>query len=310
MIKKLLFAVFFTGILNSVYSQNASISPSNGNRGQSLPIVISGNNFSTQGTTITSVYLSQGSYILGQGSQTAAITNISVANPFTILADLHIPQNAPLGIYDLFVNAGTSIFSPAAFLVFPPANASIVTAPKGSKPGATVSVSVTVPGGNFKTQTQLIERVWLTKGTEIIDNVTNIAVVNSTTFTADINIPFWATSGLWDINVFTDDDMMYVSQDIFEINATFSREENQTAELSLYPNPASDVLMVEYGAQGSKLQLRIMDLTGKDVTEKIKFAEHSDKSVKADISELAEAVYMLQLIVDDEVIATRKFVKQ
>ena len=143
------------------FAQSVSINPVNGNRGQSLPIVISGQgtNFTNQGSGTTPIYLMQGSYVLGQGSQTA-FTNISVVNPTTILAHLHVPGNAPLGLYDLFVNAGTATVQPQAFTVNQGASSSITVSPGGSKPGASTNVTITVPGGSFKTQAQIIEQVW------------------------------------------------------------------------------------------------------------------------------------------------------
>ncbi len=46
MIKKLLFSTLFLAALGTMQAQTVNINPVNGNRGQSLPVVISGNNTS------------------------------------------------------------------------------------------------------------------------------------------------------------------------------------------------------------------------------------------------------------------------
>lgn len=310
MFKKLFLSAILAGAGAVAFGQTATISPSNGNRGQSLPLVISGQNtnFTSQGSA--SIYLMQGSYVLGQGSSTA-FTSISVIDPTTIMANLHIPGNAPTGAYDLYLNAGTFVVQNQAFTVNPAANANISLQPNGSKPGVTTNVTITVPGGSFKTQAQVIEKVWLTRGTGIIADINNITVVNSTTFTADVVVPSGAAIGYWNANIYTDDEIIYTTPNAFLIDPTFSVHELQAVNFSLYPNPANDYLVLEYEiSSNSKFEVQVIDLSGKNITNAIRFQHNSGNSVKADITHLTDGAYMIKMIVNGEVVATRKFVKE
>ncbi len=312
MIKKLFLSTILVSTVTIGFGQLVNMSPTNGNRGQSLPIVISGQNtnFVAQGSATAYLFLTQGSYVLGQGSQTV-FTNISVIDPFTIMANLHLPQNAPLGAYDLQVSAGTVASQSQAFTINQGSTASISMSPNGSKPGATTTVTITVPGGSFKTQAQVVEKVWLTRGTEIIADVSNITVVNSTTFTADVVIPSNASIGLWDANIYTDDEVMFTTPGAFLVDPTFSAPEVETVKLNLYPNPANDFLVLEYDvSMNNDLRVEVMDLSGKNVTSSVKFLPNDEGSIKADLSLLAGGVYIVQLSAGDEVVAIRKFVKE
>lgn len=309
MIKKIFVSLLFLGISTLGYGQSINMTPTNGNRGQSLPILISGQNtqFTSQGSGTALLYLVQGSMILGAPGN--AFTNITVVNSNTMVANLSIPQNASLGVYDLYLNAGTSLIQSQAFTVNTPSNASLAMVPSGTKPGTTVTVTITVPGGSFKTMGQKVDQVWLNYGSQIVTGG-NISVVNSTTITADFTFPTSGiTYGLWDANVYTDDEMMFTSPGAFLVDPTFSIPELETIQFRMYPNPAHDFLMLEYNTPASA-QLRVMNLAGKDVSNRISFLPQDDHNTKLDLSRIQDGVYMIQLVDGHTVLATRKFVKQ
>lgn len=309
MIKKLFFTSILSGISLLAIAQSIDINPNNGNRGQTLPIVISGQNtnFTSQGSA--TALLVQGSSVLGQGSQTA-FTNINVIDPLTIMAQLNIPQNASPGMYDLYVTAGTFTSKMQAFTVNQPSNSAITTTPSGSKPGKTTTVSITVPGGSFKTQAQVVDKVWLTLGTEMIADVSNINVVNSTTFTADIVVPGNATHGQWDVNVYTDDDVMYVTPSSFLIDPTVSVPELDLVNLKLYPNPAQEQLNITFDSQLGEVEVKVFDIAGKEVTNLVNLIATSPSDLQANLTNLTGGVYMVQLIQDGKPLTIKKFVKE
>mgnify|MGYP003652602207 CR=1 FL=1 len=313
MIKKLFLSIALLATAQLGFSQSVSISPNSGNRGQSLPVVISGQNtsFTSQGSN-TNIFLRQGSYVLGQGSQTA-FTNISVIDPFTIAADLHVPGNAPLGLYDMFVTAGTVTSQTNAFTVSQGTNTNITVSPGGSKPGKVTNITVTVPGGSFKTVAQIIEKVWFNNGTSILADVNNITVVNSTTFTADVTVPANTPNGVYDANVYTDAGIMYTKSAAFTVNQTFDIPELPATTFSIYPNPAKDFLVLELDMnQPASIKVRVMDITGKPVVanwDSLPFGSDIT-GLKLNLNKLKAGVYLVEVKANDKVIGTRKFIKE
>lgn len=310
MIKKLFLSIALLATAQLGFSQSVSIAPNSGNRGQSLPVVISGQNtsFTSQGST--SIFLKQGSYVMGQGSQTA-FTNISVINPLMIAANLHVPTNAPLGLYDMFVTSGTTTTQAQAFTVTQGTNTNMILNPNGSKPGKVVNVSITVSGGSFKTQAQVVETVWLSKGTFIIADIRNIVVVNSNTFTADVTVPANAPDGLYAANVFTDDGMMFTKADAFTVNKTFSHPELEVSYFNVYPNPTHEFLQIDFeSTTATKLEVHVYDLAGKEVVlQANKIQKNQGSGYKLDLTDIVDGVYVIEVTADGQPIGTRKFIK-
>lgn len=312
MSKKLLTTALAISLTTGLMAQSISgMSPGVGNQGQTLPIIISGQNSSFhQG--IGAMYLSQGTYTIGQGSSTG-FTNITIVNPTTISATLSIPANANLGFYDLLVpRTGTSTLNKfMAFEVRQPSGSQVVVSPNGGQPGKTVNATFTVSGATFKSSTQqTIEKVWLSMNGEIITDISNIQVVNATTFTADVAIPAGATEGLWNVNVYADDKVMYSANHGFEVDNTFSRQEYANTHFKLYPNPVSDVLTATFDIHLSNLDVQITTLDGKVVSPYSYKVSVEEKSVKVNLENLPKGVYMVQFTSNSEVIASKKILRQ
>jgi hypothetical protein len=310
MLKKLqLFSLLI--LAGSLTAQTVStLNPAAGNTGQTLPIIISGQNTSfTQGSI--SLLLSQGSKSIGQGSSTG-FSNIISVNNTSISANLSVPGSATLGFYTLSVNSGSSTINRLnAFEVRPSATPRVAVSPAGSKPGQNINVSFTVSGASFKNlMQQNIEKVWLNLGTEVNTNITNIQVLNATTFTADISIPASATKGLWDVNVYTDDAVIYQSPQYFEIDNTFSRKEFNSSAFSIYPNPVNDEFSIILNTVYPNMEIKIVDLSGKAINaDQYSFTIESQE-VKVSAKRLATGTYLVQLQSDSQLIGTKKLIKK
>lgn len=312
MTKKLLFTalsmLFFTGL----YAQSINgIAPNKGNQGQTLPIIVSGQNTSFAPGQVN-MMLTQGSYTIGQGTGTG-FQNVTVSNSATISANLSIPGSATLGFYDLWVfgSGSSTLYKPMAFEVRVPGTPLIAMTPNGSQPGNVVNATFQVSGANFKTSmVQLIDKVWLSYGNEVLTDISNIQVVNATTFTADVNVPAGTTNGFWDVNVYTDDEVMFTSQGAFEISNTFSRKEQSVLDVSLYPNPATDRLTATFKTPYTAIDVELFDLTGKRIARNNYTVEHQGNSVTVHTKDLPHGSYMVQFSAKEEVLATKQFVRQ
>lgn len=312
MTKKILSSAFGLLLSAGLAAQSISgVTPSVGNQGQTLPIIISGQNTAfTQGSV--SMMLSQGSYTIGQGSATG-FSNIVVVNSSSVSANLSVPGGAPLGYYDLYMyGAGSSTLNKMmAFEVMQPSGASLAVWPTGTQPGNVVSATFVVNSANFKSSAQqVIEKVWLSLGNEVITDVSNINVLNPTTFTADINVPAGTTQGLWDVNVYTDDEVMYTNTQAFDIDNTFSRKEYSNVNFKVYPNPVTSELIASFDGEYANMDIQIFDLSGKPVSNYSYNVEVQETQVKVNTENLAKGSYMIHFIANDEVVATKKVVRQ
>jgi hypothetical protein len=196
-----------------------------------------------------------------------------------------------------------------AFEVLPNTNPLVAVSPNGSKPGQNINVSFTVTGANFKNlMTENIERVWLNLGSELITDIQNIQVLNSSTFTADVTILSNVTNGDWDVNVYTDGGNMYRSTASFEIDNSFSRKEFRANSFNIFPNPVGDEFKVELAASADGLSFRIIDLSGKEVSGLESAWEGT--TLKVNTKTLASGNYLIQFSKGDKILATKKLVKK
>lgn len=309
MTKRILASAFGLLLSSGLVAQSISgMSPAMGNQGQTLPIIISGQNTAfSQGSV--SMYLRQGTSfnMIGQGNAAlTAVSNTSLAINFAV------PGSATLGFYDLWVQSGSSTLTkPMAFEVTQPSAASVAVSPSGSQPGNVVGATFTVSGASFKkSSNQLIEKVWLSLGKEVITDITNIQIVNSTTFTADVNVQTGTTQGLWDVNVYTDDNMMFTNAAAFDISNTFSRKEFNNVDFKIYPNPVTSELTATFETRYSDMDVQIFDLSGKPVSRYKYQVEVQENQIKVNTEKLERGGYMIQFISNDEVVATKKMVRQ
>jgi len=68
------------------------------------------------------------------------------------------------------------------------------------------------------------------------------------------------------------------------------------SSLHIYPNPANDVLFVEFEKlQNSNLELRIVNLTGQTI-QSLPLSEGIDKRMEVDLSSFSQGVYLLNIV--------------
>ena len=89
----------------------------------------------------------------------------------------------------------------------------------------------------------------------------------------------------------------------FEYDPNTAIYELTTANISVYPNPAQDVLNIE-----SDLSIKKYWIT--DISGKIVIQETNNKDLHVDISKLRKGYYLLNISLDHEVRKTQAFIKQ
>lgn len=297
-----------TLLSGSLFAQSSSIQPNVGSQGQTLPIIISGQNTQYQSATPTvRLRYSQGSTSISQGS-ISGFTNIQVNSPTQMSGTLVIPGNVPNGSYDLIVSAGTSTIDLSAFTVQPPASNSITMVPNGVKPGNTLNgMTITVPGASFKTALAGIQKVWLSKGPLVLEDFSNINVQNSSTFTADFAAAANVPQGFYDMNIYENSGAMHVMVNAFEIDNEVSLSERPVISFSYFPNPAEDYLYLEYSGAEQGMSMEILDLQGRVL--QTRKSSNSEGQSEFYIAELTQGTYLLRLSQQGKVLSVKKWQK-
>ena len=292
----------------TVFGQSSTIQPNRGSKGQTLPIIISGQNTQFQSATPTvRLQYSQGSASIRQGTN-SGFSNIQVNSPTEISGTLVIPTNVPNGNYDLFVFAGSSTFDQSAFTVQQASRNNIQMNPSGIQPGKSISgLTVTVPGASFKNAQAGIENVWLSKGSIVLENFTNINVQNANSFTADIAVASGVSEGMYDMNVYESNGSMHVQVNAFEIDEDVSLVDRPSLNFSYYPNPAKDFLNLEYSQADGQTNFDILNINGQLIeSHEVK---HAEGETRFAISDLAKGMYLLRVRKDGEVVTVKKWQK-
>lgn len=310
-IKATLFSLFLAGFSQVSLAQITSVTPNQGNRGQTLPIIISGATGTFSQGTNTNVWLQQGSFTIGPGTSTnGSVLNVAVLSSTDVSADVSIPQNAPLGMYDVAVwNQGTMVVGGSFFEVKGGTSTNVSLKVGGGKPGDVVNEEVLWTGIDLTGQS--IEKMWLSKDGQTITSLTNPSIVlKDTKVGVTIQIPTSAISGYWNANLVTNTGQLLMSPAAFLVDATFavSDYELKGFSINVYPNPASEVLKVNYGFDNFKsTQIRVLDIQGRVVMIKTQHA--NEKLAELNVTNLSSGTYFLQVLEGSKVLSTNKWVK-
>ena len=123
-------------------------------------------------------------------------------------------------------------------------------------------------------------------------------------------MPAGTTQGMWDVNVYTDDTLMYTSSASFDIDNTFSRAEYNNVDFKIYPNPVTTELTAVFEVQYTDMHVQIFDLTGKAVSQYSYSVEVQENQINVNTENLAKGSYTIQFISNDKVVAAKKLVRQ
>jgi putative lipoic acid-binding regulatory protein len=240
----ILLGLLFFSILNGQVL--TSINPDNGEQGEYLFVSITGQdtNFDQGTDTLNNVWFTM-------GSSTINSTN-SYPNSNTILnAYFDIPDNAEIGVWDLFVqnsiNGTLSLNNSFTISMGNPDPAIVSIDPNNAQQGEYLSVSITGQETHFNQGTDTINNVWFAMGSSTISAISSFPNSN-TSLSADFDIPNNAEIGNWDV---------FVNNDI---DGTMSLN-NGFIIVTNNPNPAIVSINPDNGEQGEYL---FVSITGQD----------------------------------------------
>ncbi|MCX6187655.1 MAG: T9SS type A sorting domain-containing protein [Bacteroidetes bacterium] len=174
---KLTFISLFLLLILGGFAQTITINPTSANRGQKLPVTITGTatNFARGSNTIT--FIKQGS-----PTNSVNITNLTVISNTTMGGFINIASNAPLGTYS--VNVTNSLNTPVnlinGFTVNGVAPSLVTIIPNTATQGQQLKVTITGQNTNFSSGSNTLH--FFKQGTEsfnIVNNGNNIPLSNN-----------------------------------------------------------------------------------------------------------------------------------
>ncbi|NVK03670.1 MAG: T9SS type A sorting domain-containing protein [Flavobacteriia bacterium] len=315
---KTIMALVAIGIGFSSQAQLTGMTPAMGNRGQTLPIIVSGQTgaFQNAGTQVD-IVLKQGSNQMHSWTSSGSVTlnpdiiNVQVVNSSTISGDLTIPGTISTGFYELWVNAGTWMSRMNSFEVQAgPATGSTLNI-GGGQPGTTVTETIQWAGLNITTSD--IAQMWLSFNGQTITSLSNASVVlkNNTNVQVDVNIPQNAQQGYWSFNLLTTQGESYYSPASFHIDQAFSTPEADLEPLEAYvaPNPVRENMFLYIREEGiNNLDLRVVDINGRLHFEGN--VEVGESRAVLNVEDLASGIYFVQIMNENSVKQVIQWVKE
>jgi plastocyanin len=195
------------------------MTPNIAHQGDSFNGTVFGQNTTWTGTP--SVYLSNGN----NPSEVINGSNVVVVSNTELTADFTIPADASTGNYTIHVDAldQANAFTVLAALV--PALSGI--SPDNGKQGELVPTTITAENTSFVGGNHSVFLSLHVNSSETIQ-AANVVIVNNTTLTADFDIPYMATPGLWDLHV-----------DVLELQNAFTVIDVVPSLVSIVPDSAN-----------------------------------------------------------------------
>ena len=211
---KITFTYLFTLLTIGSFAQTISINPSNGNRGQKLPVTITGTgtNFARGSNTVT---------FIKQGSATSVLSfsNLAVINNNIMGGFINIAANAPMGSYTVRVtnSQNTTINLVNGFTVNGTTPSLVSINPNNASQGQNLSVSITGINTNFNSASNTVVK-FFSQGTESFDiyEIYNTPFGNNL-LTSNILVSPLAPTGVYSVGVENEIDGLVMLNNSFTV---------------------------------------------------------------------------------------------
>ncbi|MBS1592915.1 MAG: T9SS type A sorting domain-containing protein [Bacteroidetes bacterium] len=257
--------------------------------GTTLDVTISGvaTNFD-QGTT-TYISFSQGS------SSYIPVNSVNVLDAHTILANISVQSNQPMGFYDLttYDDWDGYLTLPNAFVVTDTAAGIVVVNPIDTTGNDSTTLRIIGSGTSFGYPGSTTV-VWL--GQTHRSSVPNalassVNIINANTLEATFQFPAGSPGGWYDVYVLNSIDGELTKQHAYYKDGATGIKENTDDMIVLYPNPAHNQLNLYVKNTMINSDYEVIDLTGRVVMTGTLTAKVTPVSTGG----LSSGVYLLRM---------------
>jgi hypothetical protein len=273
----------------------ASLQPSNGVAGQTMNIVIKGNN-----TNYTKAPNTVKFYFAGIPVNP---NSLNVQNDSTLTVNVTIPANTPSGYYTVTVHNAIDgiMYSTNSFYVSQAATANISSLnPSSGIAGQTLDVTITGSNTNFSQASNTV-RFYFTSGTSTYTTPNKITVHNNTSLTANITIPAGTPSGFYDVSVNNNIDKMMMKTGAFQVvivDGTEPKVPKQTFYVK--PNPFLNSFSFDlFSETTTEAITNIFDLTGKTVFSQV-FLLNAGNNPVSMAPDIPAGIYLIKIFTNDK----------
>ena len=262
------------------------VSPAKAAWGEVLSVLVKGKNTSFVGSTNPRVRFqsNQGNFI----SDSVHILSDTIA-----IAYVTIPKTIALGFYDvrlwgftenLTLSAGFEVISRPLVIKI-----KSIT-PDSAYQGDSIHMNIQCSGTEF-TNAKLVQ-VFLSNPLEADLIGTSVEAINDSVLTVEFVFKKDAWIGLWDVSVVSDISGQTTELEFFSLLKSTGMQEANSLSAKIYPNPASDMLNIEFESDATTT-IQLYDLNGNLLVED---KTHHVNLKQIDISHLASGSYIIQLI--------------
>jgi hypothetical protein len=265
----------------SPFGSLVSVTPDEGNKGDTMDIVIrgTGNSFTLATTLSVEIYASSSGGPL-------VVNTTEILTDSTILCSLTIPLNARSGLYDVYVVIDSMTYLPLteAFTVIGDSTSDahlVSVTPATAHQGESLSVTVKGSHTNFMGSTGTQMAIF---SVDTFIEATSIVSVNDSVLTAHFDIPAGFPVGLYDFGVMADVDGYLELLQSFTIttgNVGISEVVKKGNNLNVYPNPATETLTFQTADQ--VLNVLMTDITGKQIRIPLNMIKQNQTSYSLDL---------------------------
>ncbi len=270
-----------------------TVSPSSGNRGQTLDVTITGTNCNfDQGTNYV--------YMYSQGSSTTSLTvnNVTAQSANTLVANITIPTYALPGLYDLVVDNSQNGFVTKEGVFTVISNVSLASInPNNGKQGRTLNVTITGVNTSFTQGSSTIG--FFRSGSPTSDIViTQVNPVSDGVINATMQIQPNATPGAYHLVVNSLFDGALSINDAFTIiDSVFTGIAEPDGRLfQVYPNPASEFVFIRSSSGAdTELSVSLMDMSGRVLVKEQLSAQNGLARFSFGETRLSKGLYFIKV---------------
>jgi hypothetical protein len=265
-----------------------SVSPATAHRGQTINIIINASNTHfTQYSTSMHVYINQSTNLLNTNS-------VVVLNDSTLSANISISQSNPLGLYDVIVGdpVNADITLTGAFTVTASISTPILVKSTPVRIIGSQTLNVTITGSNTHfTQGSTTVTFFIQGSQSTSVHTNNSNVVNDSTLVSNVTFFATASNGNYDIHTNNTVDGALVLTNAFAIATGIDQVQKNNASVSMYPNPANEVINISFATQPAEVTIAVYEMTGR----LLKSVTTNKNSTSLDVSDLKNGIYFVTL---------------